>query len=550
VLMARLDRLPTADRELLQTASVVGKDVNVAILRAVSDVPEPEFGHQLARLEAAEFLYEKSVATTAAEYTFKHALTHEVAYQSVLESRRRALDARVVEAIETIYPERGFEYVDRLAHHAFRGGVWDRAITYLRRAGERALASSANREAVEFFGQTLRALGHLPQSPSTLEQAIDVRLNLRDALWALAKLSEIHDNLRQAEVLAGALGDRRREGWIACYLCQYAWAVVGLDAALEAGEQALVIADSLPDPALRAETSFYLGLVYLARGDVSRAAAIFSANLQTLDEVIETHRSEFPSPRFAANGSILVRGWMARVLAELGDFADAETWGHEAVRLAEAGNSPFALTAALTGLGASYVRKGEPARAIPPLERGLDLCRDYNFNNWLPTVAASLGSAYASLGRIEPGLTLLEKAVDQGARAGIMSSSSLWLIYLGEACLLAHRPSDSLVHARRALALSREHKERGYEAWALRLLAEIASSADPPNRDEAESNYQEALALAEGLGMLPLVARCQLGLGHLYERVGDRVRAATYRARGAELCGDLAMPLTPGRDPV
>jgi transcriptional regulator with AAA-type ATPase domain/tetratricopeptide (TPR) repeat protein len=546
VLVARLDRLPSEDRELLQTASVIGKDVNVAIFRAVSDVPEAEFGRQLARLEAAEFLYERN--TVPKEYSFKHALTHEVAYQSVLESRRRALDARVVEAIETIYADRRSEWVDRLAHHAFRGEDWEKSIGYLRRAGERALASSANREATEFFGQALQALSHLPQTPSTLEQAIDVRLNLRDALWALAEVSKIQHHLRETEILGRALGDRRREGWIACYLCQYSWAVVDLDAALDTGERALAIADSLPDRALRAETSFYLGLVYLARGDASRAAAIFSTNLHSLDEVIEAHRREFPSRRFAANGSILVRGWMPRVLAEIGDFADGEAWGHEAVRLGEAGDRPFALTAALTGLGILYGRKGEPGRAIPLLQRALDLCRDYRFNNWFPTVAASLGHAHASLGQLEPGLALLENAVDRGARAGIVSSHSLWLVYLAEACLLAQRASDSLVHGRRALALSREHNERGYEAWALRLLADVASRADPPDLEEAENKYGEAMALAERLEMLPLVARCQLELGDLYERAGDHARAATYHARGRGLCRDLEMPLPQDRD--
>ncbi len=546
VLMARLDRLPAEDRELLQAASVLGKDVSVAILAAVIDVPESALLRQLGRLQAAEFLYEKSLLSTTPEFTFKHALTHDAAYRSVLEDRQRALHARVVDAIEVLYPERLSEYVDRLAHHALRGGVWDKAVAYLRRAGARALTSSANLEAAEFFRQALSALRHLPQTPTTLEQAIDVRLNLRDALWALAQLSQIHDHLREAEALAVTLGDRRREGWIACYLCQYSWSVVDLDAALEAGERALAISESLPDPALRAETSFYLGLVHLARGDAGRAAAIFSTNLKTLDEVIEAHRGEFLSARFAANGPILVRGWMARVLAELGDFAEAEAWGQEAVRLAEAGNSPFALTTALAGLGASYLRQGQPKNAIPPLQRGFELCRSYNFNNWLPTAAACLGHANASFGQIEWGVALLETAVDEGARAGIKSSYSLWLTYLGEACLLAHRTSDALAHARRALGLSREHKERGYEAWALRLLAEIAASADPPDRNEAETRYQEALALAESLGMRPLVARCQLGLGHLYERLGDRARAEMHLAQGAGLCRELAMPLTRG----
>jgi tetratricopeptide (TPR) repeat protein len=504
-------------------------------------VAEPVLRRQLGRLQAAEFLYEKNRSSTTSEFTFKHALTHEVIYRSVLEARRRVLHSRVMGAIETLYPERLDEYLDRLAHHAVRGGVGEKAVPYLRRAGQRALMSSANRESAEFFRQALNALAQLPQTPAILAQAIDVRLNLRDALWVLAELPELQHHLRAAEALAISLGDRCREGWVACYLCQYAWAVVDLDAALEAGERALAIAQSLPDPALRAETSFYLGLVHLARGDAGKAADTFATNLKTLDDVVQAHRSEFVSPRFAANGPILVRGWMARVLAELGNFADAEMCSQEAIRRAESGKSPFALITALAGLGASFVRQGQPRRAIPPLESALELCRGYSFNNWLPTVGACLGNAYASLGEIDRGIELLETAVNVGARAGIVSSSSLWLVYLGEACLLAHRAQDAVIHARRALALSRQHKERGYEVGALRLLAEIAARANPPDREEAETNYQEALSLAAELAMRPLVAHCHLGLSKLYRRTGQREQAQEHLTTATTLYREMAM---------
>jgi transcriptional regulator with AAA-type ATPase domain/tetratricopeptide (TPR) repeat protein len=542
VLVARLDRLPTEYRDLLQTASVIGKDVSVPILTAVTNLPGPVLAERLERLRAAEFLHEQNVFPTQ-EYTFKHALTHEVSYWSMLEGQRTALHARVVDAIEAVYSDRLPEHVDSLAYHAFRGKVWDKAVTYLRSAGDRALRSSANGEAAEFFEQALSALGNLPATTSTLTQAVDVRLNLRDALWALAKLPQIHDHLRAAESLAQGLGDRRREGWIACYLSQHAWSVVHLDSALEAGDRALAIARSLPDRALEVETSFYLGLVHLALGDAERAASLLSTNLRILDQVAKAEGGQFPSRRFALNGPILVRGWMSRVLAELGNFADAEKWGREAIRLGEEADSPFALTTALACLGASYLRKGEPEQAIPPLERVLELCRTYKFNNWFPTVAACLGAAYVSGGRIESGVTLLEEAVNQGAERGIVSSSSLWLVYLGEAYLHAHRGPESLAVAHRALQLCREHKERGYEAWALRLLGDIAAQADSPNRSEAEPMYRDALALAERLGMRPLAARCRLGLGRLAERVGDRSDAEAHLSRASALCRELEMPL-------
>ena len=163
ILAARIDRLPPEDKPLLQAASVIGKEAPFTLLQAIADVPEESLRRGLTNLQAAEFLYETSVFPDL-EYTFKHALTHEVAYASVLHDRRRALHARIVEAIEAFYPDRLAEQVERLAHHAFRGEVWAKAVTYLRQAGAKALAHSAYREAVSWFEQALAALHPLPDT--------------------------------------------------------------------------------------------------------------------------------------------------------------------------------------------------------------------------------------------------------------------------------------------------------------------------------------------------------------------------------------------------
>jgi len=127
ILAARVDRLPPEDKNLLQTASVVGTEVPVAVLAGVARVPADALAEGLARLQAAEFLYETSLFPDV-EYTFKHALTHEVAYGSLLQERRRALHGRAVEVIEGLYPARLAEHVERLAHHALRGEVWEKDV--------------------------------------------------------------------------------------------------------------------------------------------------------------------------------------------------------------------------------------------------------------------------------------------------------------------------------------------------------------------------------------------------------------------------------------
>ena len=151
------------------------------LLQAIADVPEAALHRGLAHLQAAEFLYETRLFPEQ-EYTFKHALTHEVAYGSLLLERRRVLHARLVEALEALAPERVAEQVERLAHHALRGEVWDKAVTYCQQAGARAYDRAAFREAVAAFEQALQALAHLPEHGDTRVLAIDLRL----ALGALA----------------------------------------------------------------------------------------------------------------------------------------------------------------------------------------------------------------------------------------------------------------------------------------------------------------------------------------------------------------------------
>ena len=184
VLAARIDRLSSEDKRLLQTAAVIGHEVPLPVLRAIADVPEEALHRSLAQLQGAEFLYETRLFPER-EYTFKHALTHEVAYSTLLQERRRMLHARIVATLEGLSADRLAEQVERLTHHALRGEVWDKAVLYCRQAGEKALAHSAHRQAVEYFEQALRALAHLPEQRDILEQAIDLRLALRSALGAL-----------------------------------------------------------------------------------------------------------------------------------------------------------------------------------------------------------------------------------------------------------------------------------------------------------------------------------------------------------------------------
>src|SRR4030095_12860091 len=217
VLAARIDRLPPEEEHLVQTAAGIGNEVPLRLLHAIAELPEAALHGGLAHLQATEFLYETRLFPDHA-YTFKHALTHEVAYSSLLQARRRVLHVRIVEALEALAEDRLVEQVERLAHHALRGEVWEKALAYFRQAGEKALARSAHREAVGYYEQALSVLPHLPEQRHTREQAIDLRLALRTALLPSGDFGRVLAYLREAEARAATLDDPRRLGQVSRFL--------------------------------------------------------------------------------------------------------------------------------------------------------------------------------------------------------------------------------------------------------------------------------------------------------------------------------------------
>ena len=272
VLAARIDRLPPEGKRLLQTAAVIGHEVPFPLLQAIAELPEAALYRSLTRLQSAEFLYETCLFPER-EYTFKHALTHEVAYSSLLQERRRVLHARIVEAVETLAGERLAEQVERLAHHAFRGERWDKACTYFRQAGAKAATRSAYREAVTCCEQALVALEHLPESRDTLTQGIDLRLELREVLHPLGAIERIRTCLHDAEILAETVADDQRLGRVCRVVCLLSFQTGDYGRGLASGQRALAIGEALGDVRLQFSAHHHLGMNYHMLGDYGRVRA-------------------------------------------------------------------------------------------------------------------------------------------------------------------------------------------------------------------------------------------------------------------------------------
>jgi class 3 adenylate cyclase/tetratricopeptide (TPR) repeat protein len=535
VLGARIDRLPPEEKRLLQIAAVIGKDVPDALLRIIADREEEGLRRGLAALQAAEFLYEASLFPEL-EYTFKHALTHEVAYGSLLQERRRMLHARIVDTIERLYADRLVEHVERLAYHALRGDAWAKGVAYCRQAGVRAVARSANREAVDHFEQALAALRSLPERPDTLEQAIDLRLDVRQALVPLGDFRTILEHLREAETIAEALGDQRRLGRILSWMSySYFFTLGDHDRAIETGQRALTIGRALEDVPLQVVTAFYLAYPHHQRGNYRPA-------IEALRSVVATLQGDLVHERFgmAAYPSVLSHALLAWCLGDVGAFAEGRTYADEAIRLAELVDQPWSQGVASSYLGYLYVGQGDLGTAIPLLEQCRALVERWDFVRLDSFVSSLLGTAYALDGRHADSLPLLDRATAMfGSEEG--GSETRLAIPLIEGYLLVGRVEDARRIAERALDAARRRKERVYQAQALRLLGDIVLRSHPPDVVTAEAHYREALALAEELGMRPLQARCHLGLGKLYRRTGRSDDARAELATAVEMLREMGM---------
>jgi tetratricopeptide (TPR) repeat protein len=532
VLAARIDRLPPVEKRLLQTAAVIGTEVPWPLLQAIADESEEVLHRGLAHVQAAEFLYETSLFPERV-YTFKHALTHEVAYGGLLRERQRLLHGRIVAALEQRYADQLADQVERLAHHALRGEVWDKAVAYCRQAGDKALPRSANHEAVACFEQALVALEHLPEGRARHEHAIDVRFGLRHALAPRLEYGRVLTYLQEAEGLAQGLGDQHRSGWCAAYMIDCLGGTGDLPRAVKVGQRALALAGSLGDAALQLVTRLFLGRFCYSFGDYPQAIALLRQNLVPL---AGTPFQE----RFGLAGLPVVMSCdvLARCLAEVGAFSEGLASGEEGLRIAEAVNHPPSLVQACRGIGAVYLSKGDVHQALPCLERSLEVCRVWDVPILLYVISSTLGYAYVLAGRVSDALPLLEQSVSTEGLAVFRGRVHVWL---SEAYLRLGRLDEALAVARRGLEIGRAHAQQGDQAWALRLLGEIHAHRQPPEAALAAASYREALALAEALGMRPLQAHCHRGLGTLYATTGEREQARDALSTAIEMYQSMDM---------
>ena len=531
IIAARVDRIAEPLKQTLQAAAVLGRRFELTLVARILGLGAEDVAQRLRELHRLDFIF-PSAPEPELTYSFKHALTQDVVYASVLERRRRGYHAAAGLGLETLYAGRIDEVVELVAHHFARGQIWDKAANYLRQAATKAQARSAHREALACLEEALAALRHLPEAAQRREQEIDVRLELRGSLYPLGEFDRMLGYLREAESMASAIADERRLALVSIHTAEYLRQTGRFAEARTLAEQARVLGDKLRDVPLKLYASQYLGLACHALGDYGRAAEV-------LRSVVRSPPAEW---RSGAIGGMVIASWdafqsmslawLARCLAERGEFGEGIAAAQRAVALAEQLGSPYSVAAAQIGLGYACLVQGDVDAARAVLERAYSVSSEANLALLRPQAARLLGGACLAAGRTEEGAQLVRAAADEVERGGLLMQQAAVLVLLGEACHAAGRRDEAASAAQRARALARERGQRGDEAAALRVLGDV---------EQAEQWYLAAIGLARELGMNPLLARVHCGLARLYLRDGKRDGAAEHLRTAARLFAAMEM---------
>jgi class 3 adenylate cyclase/tetratricopeptide (TPR) repeat protein len=515
ILTARIDRLRPDWKRLLQAAAVIGKDVPMPILSAIADTKDDELQRALAELQTAELLYEARLFPE-----LEHALTHEVAYGSVLQDRRRALHAGIVDAIERLHANRLTPHVEVLAHHAVRGGIASKAVRYLREAGAKAVARSANREAVEFFQRALTLLAELPETPATLSEELDIRIPLGTALMLVhgAPAPMVEECYLKALAIVDRLRDESRRFLVLWGLWYVRFTRGDYPLAIEAGEQLLVVASDGDDVVQLLEAHHAMWPTLVVMGEPSAALPHIERGIELYDP--ERHGSI--SYLYGGHDpGACCRNYLALAQWLLGQPDRALTTVHEVTRLADRLGHPMTQVITLWVAALIQYERGERAAALHAGERAMALIDAHGFAAWHVDTALLVHAAR--------GDRLDVSNLDELRRRAASARNTRWRHGVSHR-VLAGMYAD-IGQPEQGLALMRALRERGNEGYYApeihRMEGELILQATPGAIDEAERAFRAAIEDAQRRKETSLELRAATSLARLWRENGkaDEARA-------------------------
>ncbi|AEI82301.1 adenylate cyclase family protein (plasmid) [Cupriavidus necator N-1] len=530
VLVARMDRLPIPEKELLQTLAVIGKEFPLSLIREVARLEEDRLYSQLASLEAGEFIYGRADFPEV-EYAFKHALTQEVAGNSLLSDQRGVLHERTGRAIESLFQNQLKDYCSELAHHYSLSGNIPKAVEYLLCAGQQALERSAHLDAIRHLSTALELVERLPRTQERDRREISLRVALGPALIAARSYasSEVETNYKRALSLCEK-DDNSAQLFEVKFGLRLFYSIRGEhQTAYALGEALLALAERMQDPVLLVHAQTTLGATSFLLGEPHRALA-------HLEQGLAYYQPEQQGVHYGLYGQDPgVRGLsiLARVLWYLGYPDQARDRAQEALVLARKLQHPFSLALAVTFAAETYQCRHEVQLVQECADAAIELSTEQGFPFWLAWGNIMKGWALAEQGRNEEGISRIDQglAVYQALGAELCRPYFLALqamVYAsaGQARMGLDILADALVGAGKT-------GERYYEAELHRLKGEFLLQCGnvPTNQEEARACFHRAIEIARRQGAKSLELRAAISLARLRQQQGK-----TGTARRALAC--------------
>jgi class 3 adenylate cyclase/tetratricopeptide (TPR) repeat protein len=429
IIASRIDRLPADEKDLLQTVAVIGSDFSLGVTRAVSAKAEDELNRMLSHLQLAEFIHEQPT-TGDVEYTFKHALTHDVAYKSVLTDRRKLLHERTAQVIEALYPERLEDHLTELAHHFDRGGNAPKAVEYLGRTAERAAEQGAHSEAIGYFTRALELLRGLPDGASRDRQELDLQMALGWSLFmAVGPLApEREPALLRACELAEQLRDDTRLMEVLLTLAHLRCSQ-DFKLAQQLAERVLAMAQQASAPAMLAGAHYLLGSLILfstgrflaAREHVERAIGLFGPH-------------PFLNRNLGYYFTQVAPNALVGVLLFLGYPSTALSKANELLAAARRGSEPNSIAINLFSYGMLHLTLRDTRMMAERADELLAIAIEHEMRLNLISATFFRGWAIAAAGRAEDGIPQMRQSVSDYMAVGVGAVSLAMLHALAETC--------------------------------------------------------------------------------------------------------------------
>ena len=497
VISTRIDRRSKLAKNILQAASAIGQRFSTGLLDYITDIPRDYAKHAIDELVQCGLVI-KTTEGISDEYQFKHALVHQVTYDSIPRERKRLIHASLVNAIESLHKERLEEHVYRLAEHAYVGQYWHKAVEYYLKACYHAIGRSSHHQAVLLLDRGLEALRPLPLNKDTLGQRIDFLAVGMNALIPLGEQDRLVRDLKEAEKLCDAVGEPKRTCSILCQLTNALWMVGKHSEAFSASSRAVELAREIEHAPLQIAANYNLAMVYHAMGDFDNCIRLEQSILKVLSGDMEVSRlgwSGYPS--------VFCRTFYGNSLVELGQLAEAEQVIQRGIEIAEGAQHPYSKAMIYDTYGYYLLAKGDYNGARSILDSALTICDEFAIHTMVPAVSAKLGEALIGSGELLLAEKILEQAVQPSCyRKGGRYTWFYLFKSMAELQLALKNTDKAHLYARKAFTVTSETNEKAHHGWACLTLAKVHNAMD--QQLQADKLIDLALDIAKQKGMLLL----------------------------------------------